>query len=305
MIKEVVIRQAFAALDIALAVVVAVAACFAVMKWFEEPLAFTPLNQGGEASERVAVAGVGPLEEYAAIMKSGLFGDAGLGGAKAPEAVAAPVETPVVETSLPLRLLGTAAAFPTDPLGTAVIENSAPSVRKTQTYYLNQPLIDQVVLAEIYPRSVVLWNKATNAREILKLDQDKGGAAPIAGPQPQAASAPAPRAQLNPGGVTLNRQELFDQYSGNYADVLSKINPMPYMDANGKMAGITSSSLSANPVAQKLGLMDNDVLQTVNGVQIDSMEKLADIVSRFQNANTFWLGVLRQGKPQMINFKLE
>ncbi len=303
MLRGLVIRQLFGVLDILLLVLVAGAAYLFIERLLAKPgpppLVAPVFETEAEGVKTVSLAS---RDVYDAIIKSGLFGDAGRQGG-ASEKTEQPVEiaaAPVVPTTLPLRLLGTAAAHPTDPLGTAVIENSSPSVRGVKTYYLHQPVLDQVELVEIHSRKVILLNKTNNTKEELSLDAPATG---MGGPAVTPASIAPTRSA--PGQVTLKRQEVMDQLTKDYGDLMSKLNPQLYKDASGKVSGVTAANLSTIPLAQKIGLKDNDVLQSVNGVKIENEQSLADIAKRFSNSNSFWLSVLRDGKPQMINFKLE
>ena len=91
----------------------------------------------------------------------------------------------------------------------------------------------------------------------------------------------------------------------NYQDLITKVKPELYRDASGKVMGITASNISEIGVAQKLGISDGDVLQTVNNESIDSVAKVMEMVTKYQNASSFRIGLLRNGKPTVVTYRLE
>jgi S1-C subfamily serine protease len=93
--------------------------------------------------------------------------------------------------------------------------------------------------------------------------------------------------------------------SYDYSDLMAQLNPQMVEDDKGNITGITSASLSSVPLAKQAGLKDNDVIQAVNGITIDSQEKIGEIATKVGNANTIRLSVLREGKPQMITVKVQ
>ena len=88
----------------------------------------------------------------------------------------------------------------------------------------------------------------------------------------------------------------------NYADLVTKVKPELYRDASGKVAGITAANISDVPLAKQLGLKDGDILQTVNNEKIDSQQKILDMVQKYQNADSFRIGIMRNGKQEIVTF---
>ena len=91
----------------------------------------------------------------------------------------------------------------------------------------------------------------------------------------------------------------------NYADLVTNVKPELARDANGNVIGVTAPNIGQVPLAQKLGIQDNDVLQTVNNEQIDSEQKILEIVQKYQTATSFRIGIMRDGKPKVITYRLE
>ena len=236
--------------------------------------------------------------DYNIIVESKLFGNGANMTADAAPATAIE-QGPIAPTKLPLRLVGTAAAkTATDPVATATIENVT---SKTQAvYYLNDEIMAGVKLVEVQKRKVLLDNTQSGKRELLSMDEE----VPPAGTAPTV-PGPGGKVGAGPQKFAMKKEELVTELSANYADLLQQVNPEQHTDANGKVDGYTSKSLSKVPLAKKLGLQDNDVLQQINGVTIDSPEKIVEVATKFKDNKTFQLTIQRGGKPQVITYNLE
>ncbi|MCC6695288.1 MAG: hypothetical protein IT365_06635, partial [Candidatus Hydrogenedentes bacterium] len=106
--------------------------------------------------------------------------------------------------------------------------------------------------------------------------------------------------------VVLNREKMVQEMgSYNYADVVSALNPQMAEDAMGKVVGIKSDNFAGVPLCGVIGLQNGDVVNTINGVKIDSDQKLAEIFEKFANASNFRLGVTRNAEPVTLSFRLE
>lgn len=105
--------------------------------------------------------------------------------------------------------------------------------------------------------------------------------------------------------IVVNRQEILQELNAGYADLVTKLNPEMWKDETGKVAGITAKNIGDIPLAAKLGLKDGDILQSVNGILIDSEQKIMEVVNKFSNANVFRLGILREGKPTVLTLRID
>jgi len=304
------IRQAFLVGDWVLILLVVGGACYAATHFLGVPLSKAGLGFGetgptGEDVETAGPAGAGglladmkPRADYEKIVTSGLFGFAGSATQEKP-APPPPVEE--TETKLRLKLCGTSATSPRDLFASAIIMNEEKN--QVGTFCVGQQVVDNVTLEEVYQRKVILLNKTANRREVLRSEpepKESAGGSATSPSQP-------PRLTSSPGGnrVTLKKDELVKDLFMHYEDIVTQIKPELYHDADGKVAGITASNLGSIPIAQKLGVKDGDVLQTVNNEVIDSNEKIYELVNKYRNSTTFRIGLLRDGKPTVVTYKLE
>ncbi len=310
MIRGLFIRQIFVLVDLALAVIVVATALIVGMKLLEAPPVLAmPEPPAATADNGAAPSPVGDRARYDAIINHGLFGAAGsFDPAKAVDPGPAVDQGPIEPTKFNLQLVGTTASSPTDPTASAIIMN-LDERDAGRAYLINRPVIHDetrgdVNLVEVYPRRVILLNHQEDppVREELKMDE----------PEPDAALArPAQTAQAGvaPDGssdrITINRQEFVQDLYTNYAELVTTIRPEYYRDASGNVVGLTAQNISQVPMAQKLGLQDGDVLQSINNEQIDSEQKVMELFQRYRNASAFRIGILRNGRPQIITYRLE
>jgi len=310
MLKALLIRQSFLALDFVLALLVAGVAFLVVSKYYED-------TGGVSAGDQTAVnrldelqfAGVESRSHYEQIMESGLFGDAARSqrDEEPEEPEPAPVEE-VVDHGLPLTLRGTARASESSPYSRALIENAAQ--RNLEVYSVDDVVLDQIVLEEVGKRRAVLFNHSTNERLILRMDdEDDEQPAPIqqASRRPEPPSRrESPRSSGSGNNeVRLAREQVSRELTENYAEILNQAQPQLHRDDSGQVAGLTAANISQLPLADELNLRDGDVIQTVNGIDIDSEERIMEILNRFGDLDTFRVGILRDGEPQMITYRLE
>lgn len=307
MVKGLLIRQAFFLIDLVLAILLAFVVYKIADRQLERgPVAPPTVDISDSSGAPLKVAKVGPLDEYKGIGSSGLFGSAG--DTSVPDVALTEVNT--VPPPPTLKLHATAASpDPGDPLSTAIIENSAaPTVQKLSTYYHGQPVTDQLYLVEVYPRKVILENRKEKTKSELAMEdateeKPQGTSAAMARNQIR---RPVQLAQNTANTVSLDRNAVAEELASyDYASVVNTLNPEMAEDGNGNVVGITSSNFSSVPLAKEIGLQNGDVVNTVNGIKIDSDQKLMEIFTKFSNANTFRLGVTRNGSPTMLTFKLE
>jgi S1-C subfamily serine protease len=64
------------------------------------------------------------------------------------------------------------------------------------------------------------------------------------------------------------------------------------------------ASVENGSLAQKLGIMPNDVLQEVNGYQLKTTEDTKKLQDALKNASKYDVKVLRQGKMETLRYEI-
>ena len=310
MVRGLIIRKTFIMIDLALAVlVVAVVGLVAKEMTRAIPGPDAVLAEVGGVAEPTAqpLPQVADRAAYASLRQSGLFGEAGKWDPKAipltPIVEEKPPEAEVVDTTLNLRLIGTIALGNTSKFSTAFIENLDTNDRG-RGYWIGDQVMDNVTLEEVLSREVIVLNKRLTPpkRERLKMEE----AVPVSGSVSKAPATTAASADSSSSErISLKRDEVVQELYANYADLVTNVKPEMARDAQGNVIGVTAPNIGKVPLAQKLGIKDNDVLQTVNNEKIDSEQKILEIVGKYQTANSFRIGIMRDGKPRVITYRLE
>jgi len=306
MVRGLIVRQVFIVLDLVLAVALIGTGALALSGLFAAPLDAARNLDGLDGDGHVQSASLRTLDEksgYRPILDNRLFGDAGAydpGAVPPPPPPPPPMEEPEVETSLNLRLVGTMAMRPFE---SAIIEDMD-TRGSVHSFMPGELVVDKVILEEVRQREVVILNERLipAKRELLRMDEDKGK--PIVTARAPQRPAPQP-VDSSPDRITLNRNEFIQDLYTNYADLITKVQPEMYRDENGNVVGVTAQNISEVPLAAKLGLEDGDVLQSVNNEMIDSEQKIMEMVQKYQNSNSFRIGIMRNGQVRTITYRLQ
>jgi len=301
MLRSLLIRQSFFWVDITLAAAFVVTVAAVVYGLLTPPKVEAMVDPGPVDADAFQLAKVDERSTYGSIISSGLFDDAGnFDATEPPPPPPKPIEPEVEETKLNLRLIGTTVV---PGFSSAIIEEK--DKRNTAaTYVTDDPIMDNVTLLEIDKRSVLILNELNGKRkrERLSMDDEEN--------RPQVAQAPQ-RAEPEPvreaGGIqriTLNRQDLMNEIMTSYSDIVTKVRPELARDDNGDVLGVTANNINQIPLARKLGLKNGDILQTVNNEKIDSEGKIYEMIQKYQNASSLRIGVVSNGAPKVITYRL-
>ena len=306
MLRGLLLRRVFVLADITLAGVIALCAALIVLKSGQARTpsaeAKLPIATGQDYSAIFAL----PLarSEYNTIVASGIFGDAASSVHDSPpppppkEIVAASVET-----ELPLRLKGCVLTGADDRFASAIIE-----VREGQqiekTFFIGQAVIDKVILREIRRKEVVLDNQRLGRPELLKLLDEKDAAVVAAKPSPKKPTKPElPAADKN--SMELVKTDMAQKLLDAYPEIAETVDVQEYLDESGEVAGITADNVEQIELAQELGLKNKDVLTTINNQPIRSAEDVQGVLEKYRNANNFRIGILRDGQPMYLTYRLK
>ncbi len=305
MVRGLIIRQIFLVLDLVLVGAILIGAGAVAKQLFQRP---PRVAQAGGGTDEVLIdsppliVALRDRKDYNSIADNGLFGEAGRFNAEKIEtpAVVQVVDETVEETQLNLKLWGATSLSPTSVYASASIEDASQR-EGSKLFFVGDAVVENVTLEEVYPRWVIIKNsRETPAKlERLSMDEEEGdGGMEIA----SRSSRPARPQVLPTAEVELNKEAFILELSTNYAELVTKVKPELYRDSNGRVAGITAADISDVPLAQQLGLENGDVLQTVNNEKIDSEQKVLEMIQKYQNVNTFRVGILRNGKVQNISY---
>lgn len=93
----------------------------------------------------------------------------------------------------------------------------------------------------------------------------------------------------------LTRAMLQQQLS-NPAQLMGQVRLVPRF-SGGKWAGFKALSVQRDSLVERLGLRSGDVIKAVNGVTIDTPERLLDLSQQLQRSRHFTVELERDGQP--------
>jgi len=255
MVRGLVIRQLFLFADVVLIGLIVFTVGMVLVRVVNTPKVTLAANQVASASpsdDESLIGELGDRMAYTIIQKNGLFGNAGrlkmTAPAPEPVPIPLPVDESLEETALNLKLWGTTSLSPTSPYATASIEDA--SKRARQLYTIGDDVVDNVTLEEIHQRWVILLNRRESPprRERLSMDDEEEGEQ-LASRSVSNSSSARPTV-LPSERVELNKTDFVRELYENYADLVTKVKPEVYRDANGNVVGVTAPDIGDIPLAK-------------------------------------------------------
>ncbi len=203
------------------------------------------------------------------ILTRNLFNASLLAPPKAPPPV---VEETLEETKLPLVLLGTLAS-PNAEFARAAVED-----RDTRTHVVVAvgDVVKGAEVVRIERQRLVLSENGT-LRE-LTFDDGKGPPARVARASRRGSQARrTPRRRSNRKREPPAAPEGLEDAIRNPADLFSQARILPKWE-NGQMVGVQVSAIKPGSLFAELGIENGEVITQLNGIQIDSPERSAEVM---------------------------
>lgn len=225
-----------------------------------------------------------PADPGVVIASKHLFGEAG----KKP--VVAPTPTKEApETRLNLKLSGVLAFQPPES-AMAIIGSGS----QEKVYAIGDAIIGAAKLVEVHPDRVIIDQRGR--RETLRLPEKT---APINLGRPRAVQN-TPTAHNLPNSPKALRDKILK----NPRMLADLVTVRPYQE-NGKLRGFRLSPKQGAEILQSQGIMANDVITQVNGVQLNSQSQGLKALRKLSKARSIDLTVLRGGAEIPISISLE
>ena len=186
------------------------------------------------------------------------------------------------ETTLPLRLLGTAAAQDVM-MARAAIEDTEERARLIVA--VGDRGKDQATVVRIERRRVVLAEN--DARRVLSLDDDPEVLARL--PKQRGSARPRPRTNRLAERMLKNK---LGEAMAKQSTILQQARFLPkYVD--GAMTGLQVNSIKAGSLVEQAGIENGDIIITANGIAINSPQASAEAFEEMGDADEFELEVSR------------
>ena len=100
-------------------------------------------------------------------------------------------------------------------------------------------------------------------------------------------------------------RNLFEQQMQRLPEVLNQARAVPYWDNNGHEAGFRVVDIAAGSVFEKLGLRQEDVIVSVNGVSVRNNREALAAYQSFKSADALQIGLLRGGQEVTVDYSIQ
>jgi type II secretion system protein C len=262
-------------------------------------------------SPSIRIAGtrpkIGSYEQYASLRKSNLFGALSSSNVAARKVI----EEQLPETTLELELLGCVSSYEPE-LSFAIIRDKR---RRTEgTYAPGDFIVADAKVEEIREWEVVI--SRAGRREVLAMSftdespfrtssplsfdtRQSGFQAPV---RTSPASDSAVRV-VNENLRYINREKVMEEVSNNLGQLVNEFRTSPNVTDN-KPAGVSIDAVGSGPLVEQSGIRSGDIVKSVNGVRINSLNDILELKERLQNAPEIRVVIERDGRHRTLVYKI-
>lgn len=265
------------------------------------------------APTRAGVASTPPVErmalaDYAIIAERNLFNANPPAANSAPVVEVKPVEETVQPTQLGLRLIGIASGASNQQY--AIIEDLQRG--DSQDLYQVGDVVQRAAIVDIRPECVLLDTRRQHEKLCFEYDSHtpddaNGRAAPSQRRETRNDDAPAGEAasddvvRVDQGTWRVKRELITEQFA-DLGTLSRQVRVTPH-SIQGRPSGFRLTRLRPG-LLQRIGLVNGDVLQRVNGLDINSPEEALRAYQAVQSDSTVRLEILRRNSPTTLTYEI-
>ena len=227
-----------------------------------------------------------PADAYRVIIERNLFGTTTKAVAEKQTAAAVPAAQDV---ALLFDLRGTVAGGPK--YGFAVVEEKG---TKKQRLVKTGDLVAGAKVIRINRNAIDLL--VNDQERTLKIAEAKEG--PIAPPPGVPAPTASPAASR--GTTVISRSEI-DQGLQDMGSLLRQAQIRPYFEG-GAPEGFIISNIRPGSLYQKMGAVDGDIIQEVNGRKIRTADDVMGLLNTIKSGSSMSMTIKRRGSQETLNY---
>ncbi|MCK6544940.1 general secretion pathway protein GspC [Myxococcota bacterium] len=177
---------------------------------------------------------------------------------------------------------------------------------------LGERLLDEAELISIDTRRVLV--KHNGRCELFSLEEE-GAATTVASTAPAPVETPAEAvASAGEGDLGKNVKKVSEsEYEipksdiegvlGNLNQVATQARIVPSFN-NGKANGFKLFSIRPGSLYSKIGIQNGDIVQRINGYEMNSPDKALEIYSKLKDAQSITVDLIRRGKSQTMTYQI-
>ncbi len=215
-----------------------------------------------------------------------------------------PVEDgPAVPSNLPLRLIGTIVhANPARSIATIELRNR----NKSLAFSTDDEIEDVGAKITLIERlKVTFRNLQTHRLEYIEIKESFAVNFGAARAQPMGAAklgSDEEIKQVADNKFTVSRSAL-QKHLNNLPDLLQQARAVPNIDpATGAVNGFRLLDIAPGSIFENLGVRRNDLIKSVNGTAVDSINKAMELVNTLRDADNINVTVERNGRDEDLGY---
>ncbi|HLG20179.1 MAG TPA: type II secretion system protein GspC [Bdellovibrionota bacterium] len=207
------------------------------------------------------------------------------------------LNSPPVKSDIGAKLLGTMVSTnPNFSFGTIAPRGSGES----QSYYIDDTLMDEAKIYDIQRNRVFFIRNGH--REYIEVENLPS----IYGSGPVVDSVPAPSAGegiKHEGDKVIVARAKVDATLGDLNNIIQQARMVPHFEG-GQVSGFKVFAIRPGSIFQELGLKNGDVIQRINGAEINTVEKAIPMLQLARTENSLTIDLNRRGQKQTLSIEI-
>ncbi|MCB9674186.1 MAG: hypothetical protein H6737_03665 [Alphaproteobacteria bacterium] len=202
-------------------------------------------------------------------------------------------------TDLKVTLLGTLVATPEQYSSALILVDGED---RAQGYSIHDRIADAEII-RIESKRVILLRK--NKEEVLSMDEDAEVKSPgsTASSDEKGDGGDDEVTQLGENSYAIDSSTL-DKYLSDLEGISRMGRALLHRGPDGEFDGYRLSAIRRNTIADKLGIRNGDIIHTVNGQSLNSMQAAMEAYNTMQNEKAFEFEVTRRGQKIKMSYEV-
>ncbi len=210
-----------------------------------------------------------------------------------------PTGSPAAPSKLPIKLLGTIVHFnPERSIATIHYQSGG----KVSPYMVGDKIASLAQITQIVRRKVIFRNLNNNRLEYIEIPKDL-----VLNLGLNAPTTPSGNELVQKTGrfeYTVQRRDV-ENMLDDLPSLLKEARVVPNFAQGGQVEGYKFTWIKPSGIFDKLGFKVGDIIKGANREDINSPQKAMEALGAFKNSSDVILNMIRAGKEEEFNYKVE